>query len=315
MKLADLSISELSYQLRRRGVVFNSGPFIIRVQSDLPDLAVPLHQFYRHYFLTEDRSFSDIHVRLAKRTGIRGYWKSEAQLWLNDYTPFTSFPRNTGFPFLEWGINWCVATRAHQYLMLHAGVVEKNGKAILLPAWPGSGKSTLCAALSQCGWRLLSDEFALVQPADLGIVPFPRPISLKNESIAVIRTSFPEAVLGPEYPNTRKGTVAHLLPPASSIARASEIAQPGWIVFPKFQAEVAPCLTPLSKTDGFITLSRHSFNYDKIGLRGFEAVSGLIDSCDCYLLTYSDLEQAIAQLNALAAGALTRADTLELAEQ
>ena len=299
MKFADLSISEISYQLRRIGVVFNSGPFIIRVQSNLPDLAVPLHQLYCHYSLTENNPFSDIHVRLTKRAGIRGYWKSEAQLWLNDYTPFTSFARNTGFPFLEWGINWCVATRAHQYLMLHAGVVEKNGKAILLPAWPGSGKSTLCAALSQCGWRLLSDEFALVQPADLGIVPFPRPISLKNESIAVIRASFPEAILGPEFPNTRKGTVAHLRPSASSVARAGEITQPGWIVFPKFQAGAAPCLTPLSKTDGFITLSHHSFNYDKIGLRGFQAVSGLIESCNCYAFHYGALEQAVAQLDTL----------------
>jgi predicted ATPase len=46
--------------------------------------------------------------------------------------------------------------------MLHAAVVEKNGKALILPALPGSGKSTLSAALAMNGWRFLSDEFTMI---------------------------------------------------------------------------------------------------------------------------------------------------------
>jgi HprK-related kinase A len=302
VNLANLSILELAYQLHQGGVFFSSGPFIIHVQSDLTDLAAPFHQLYIHYPLVNDNTFADIQVRLKKRTGIRGRWKSEAQLWLHDYSPFTSFPRDTGLPFLEWGINWCVATRAHQYLMLHAGVMEKNNQALLLPALPGSGKSTLCAALSQRDWRLLSDEFALVRPVDLAIVPFPRPISLKNESIAVIRAFSPDAIVGPEFPKTHKGTVAHLRPPVASVERAGEMVQAGWVVFPGFRAGTVPRLTPLDKTQAFIKLSHHSFNYDRIGLRGFKAVGGLIESCDCYSFEYGDLEQAVAQLDALVTG-------------
>lgn len=41
----------------------------------------------------------------------------------------------------------------------------------------------------------------------------------------------------------------------------------------------------------------------------------MVQTFDCYLLTYSDLEQAITRLNALAAGELTRAYTLEFAEE
>jgi predicted ATPase len=33
-------------------------------------------------------------------------------------------------------------------------VVERDGHALILPAMPGSGKSTLTAALVQRGWRL-----------------------------------------------------------------------------------------------------------------------------------------------------------------
>ena len=47
-------------------------------------------------------------------------------------------------------------------LLLHAGV-ERDGLALICPpSW--SGKSTLTAALSLRGWRLLSDEFGAFDP-------------------------------------------------------------------------------------------------------------------------------------------------------
>jgi len=50
-------------------------------------------------------------------------------------------------------------------LALHAGVLYRDGSALLLPAPSGSGKSTLVAALVQRGWTYGSDEGALMVPA------------------------------------------------------------------------------------------------------------------------------------------------------
>ena len=62
-------------------------------------------------------------------------------------------------------------------------------------------------------------------------------------------------------------------------------------------------LKPLDKTQAFIQLTGHSFNYELIGLRGFQAMTALVDACDCYTFEYGgDLEQAVAQLNTLADG-------------
>jgi len=302
VKLSALTIPDFAYLLSREGIFLRADPFIIHVHSQLPGLAAPLHQLYSNYSLIQNREFADIHIRLLRCSGLHHRWKGTARLWLDDITPYPTFPEYNALPYLEWGINWCVATRAHQYLILHAGVVAKGSKAVLLPAWPGYGKSTLCAALSQRGWRLLSDEFGLVQPKDPTIVPFPRPVSLKNQSINIIRAFAPEAILGPIFVNTYKGNVAHLQAPAASVAHAAEMVQAGWIIFPEFRANAASLLTPLSKTQAFMQLSHHSFNYDRIGLRGFETVSDLIESCECYTFYYSDLEEAIAQLDALVAG-------------
>ena len=63
---------------------------------------------------------------------------------------------------------------------------------MLLPAPPGAGKSTLCAGLVHRGWRLLSDELALVD-METGLVRgMARPVNLKNKSIEVIRDFAPE---------------------------------------------------------------------------------------------------------------------------
>ncbi|MDS4039666.1 MAG: HprK-related kinase A [Candidatus Competibacter sp.] len=301
MKFYDLSVAEIASRLRK-GLNFKTGIFTIRLFSDLSDLPALLRQLHAEYPLVEESVFADFHVRLFQNRIIFRLFYPDVRLWVDEETPFFSFSPDTALPYLEWGLNWCVASRAHHYLMLHAGVLERNGHAMLLPAWPGSGKSTLCAALCHRGWRLLSDEFALVRPEDLALVPFPRLIPLKNESIAVVRAFTPEAVMGPEYPKTRKGTVCHVRPPADSIRRAEQIVQARWIVFPNFQAGADLKVSSLAKARAFLKLAGNSFNYEQIGLRGFETVASLIDCCDCYLFQYSDLEQAVAQLNALADG-------------
>ncbi len=299
MILAELPPAELRRRLHGQGLFLHLEPFSIHLRSDLPDLAPLLHQLYAHYRLCDDDAFADFHIKLQHTGGWRRGWRPQVQFCIDYEFPFEPFPADTALPFLEWGINWCVGHRMRQFLLLHAGVLEKHGQVLLLSAWPGSGKSTLCAALSHRGWRLLSDEFGLVRPSDRAIVPFPRLIPLKNESIPVMRTFAPEAVLGPEFPKTRKGTVAHVRPPLDSIARARQTAPARWIVFPSFEPQAEASLKPLSKERAFLKFAGNSFNYELIGERGFTMVSDLIDACDCYLFQYSDLEQAVACLDAL----------------
>lgn len=301
MNFASLGEVELRSRLAC-GLRFRSGPFVFNLQTDIPEIVPLLLKLYDSFPLAIDMDFADFHVNLQVCGTLRRWWRPKIQLWLDDQTPFQPFPRDTALPFLEWGLNWCVAMHSHHYLMLHSGVIARNDRAILLPAWPGSGKSTLCAAMAYRGWRFLSDEFALLRPGDLRIVPFPRLIALKNESISVIRQFAPEAVTGPEFPKTRKGTICHVRPPADSIESSLKTAKACWIVFPDYQPGAVPCLRPLDKARAFLKLAGNSFNYELIGLRGFQTVAGLIDSCDCYLFQYSDLEQAVAQLNALADG-------------
>ncbi len=184
-------------------------------------------------------------------------------------------------------------------LLFHSAIVERKNRVILFPAWPGSGKTTLCTTLVHRGYRLFSDEFGLMDPHQKFFYPIPRLMPLKNESINVIRDYLPEAILGQEIPNTQKGTIAHVLPPTESILRSEETAIAKWIVFPKWVAASSLSLEPMPDSEAFLLLASNSFNYEVLGEAGFQAVTHLIRTCACYKLVYSSFDDVIDAMNEL----------------
>ena len=203
---------------------------------------------------------------------------------------------------LEWGLNWCVSAHCHQYLIFHAAVVEKSGRALILPAPPGSGKSTLCAGLVNRGWRLLSDELTLI---DIGVVRR-RAAAASGEPQERLDRRHPrlcaDGAIGPPVHDTTKGSVAHMRAPTDSVRRATETARPGWIVLPRYEAGVAARLTPLSKgtrahADGGqrVQLQRSWPAWIRMFWRSSST------SASCYEFAYGDLEEAAAVFNDLAA--------------
>jgi len=158
----------------------------------------------------------------------------------------------------------------------------------------------LCAALVHRGWRLLSDELALLDPATQAIVPLARPVSLKNASIDLIRRFAPEAVLGETVHDTLKGSVAHMKPPQDAVRRSLEPAAPRWIVMPRYEARAAAArLTPLARGQAFMQLADSAFNYHLHGRAGFELLADVVEGCECFELAYANLEEALAALEGM----------------
>ena len=298
MKIAQLEAADLKQRLEF-GICIKIGPFIFHISCQIESLAPLIHSFYGDFPLLDSDQVTDFRITLAPPKGLRRYWRKQVLFKLDHQAPFQPFAVDLALPLLEWGMNWCIATRAHQFLMLHAAVVEKQGGALILPAYPGSGKSTLCAALSLRGWRLLSDEFGLVRSNDFKIAALPKPIALKNQSIDVIRQFSTEAILGPVFPKTRKGSVCHLRVPSASIDSMAEPALPKLLVFPFFQAGAQLKLEAIPKTRSILKLANNAFNYEILGDVGFQMVRHVVRLCSCYKLTYGDLDEAIAVLDPL----------------
>lgn len=93
----------------------------------------------------------------------------------------------------EWYIMFDWADRlSENCLVCHAAVVEQNGRALLLVGKGGAGKSTLALALVRRGFRYLGDEFAIVQPAILEVLPFPKALCIKSSGVAMIPSPDPD---------------------------------------------------------------------------------------------------------------------------
>lgn len=296
--VADISLGELRQRLRSRGVWLRTGLFITRIQSPVYLIAEGLRAMYADFSLG-DESYADFHIHIEKPRGLRGWFRPQVNFSLDGGQPFHPLPFDQSYALLEWCLNWCVSSHINTYLILHAAVLERDGRALILPAPPGSGKSTLCAGLMLSGWRLLSDELTLIDPATGDIVPLPRPVSLKNASIDVITAFAPDAGYTRRTYDTVKGTICHLRPTSESIARSGERASSAWLVFPRWQADAPMTLTPRSKARAFMEAANNAFNYSVLGKQGFETLSTVIDRCDCYDFRYSRLEEAIALFNAL----------------
>lgn len=277
----------------RQGWTLKTGPFRFRVQSAEVSVTHGITTLYAGFPTGPDRGLRDFHVRVDRVAGARRWLRPQVNFHHDDQTPFKPLPAAQAFAMLEWGMNWCIATRAHHYLLLHAAVLERRGRAVILPGEPGAGKSTLTAALMLSGWRLLSDEMTMVDRDDGLIVPLARPVSLKNRSIEIIRAFSAEAVFGEVAHDTHKGTVSHLRPTADSVRRMDEKARPAHIVFPRWQAGAEASLRPRAKADAFMHAASHAFNYSLLGRLGFELNAALTDACDCWDFQYSRLDDAL----------------------
>lgn len=282
------------------GLRYRLGPFQLALYTELDDLLTLIHQFYAVCTVLEAQHFCHYHVRIQRQCSLKGLLRPKAEFVIDGVRPFEPYPLDQAFPLYEWGLNWCVGTTAHQYLMLHSAVVERNGLAMILPAMPGSGKTTLCAGLIARGWRLFSDEFGLLNHETGQLSPMPRAMPLKNQSIDVIRQFAPDHVIGPLYQKTRKGDVAHVAPPQASLIQQQQTAPPRWLVFPQYTQGESTQLIAQAKSVAFTRLSNNAFNYQMCMAEGFKSLSRLIAETECFQLRYSDLDDAIAQLTLMA---------------
>ena len=80
---------------------------------------------------------------------------------------------------LEREIRHHIALHAQDYVFIHAGAIEVDGHAVVIPGWSTSGKSTLVRTFLGSGCGYLSDEYAVIDQAGL-IVPYARPLSLRQ---------------------------------------------------------------------------------------------------------------------------------------
>ena len=272
------------------------GPFGFRIGSAWRRPVDTLAKLYAAYPAAGD--VADYTVRLEPAGRARRWLRPSVRI-TGDYALAEASPLSLAHGLLgaEMGMNLQVALGERRFLLLHAASVERDGRVLILTGASGAGKSTLAALLGERGWRFMGDEFALIDPATGLAHPFPRPVSLKNESVELFGR-IADARWGPVLDNTPKGRIRHLVPRADAIVRMTEAAAPALIVFPQFGAARAVRAVPPS--EAFVRLTQASTNYVALGERGFAALTGLIEGVPSVAIDYPDTKTALGLIEELA---------------
>lgn len=272
------------------------GPVGFRVGSDWRAPIDQLADLYADYPQPEG-GVPDFTVRLFAARPWRRFLRPSVMIGGDYVLPEAApLPLAQGLLAAEMGMNLQMALGQRRYLLLHASAVERDGRALLMTGLSGAGKSTLAALLSLRGWRLMGDEFALLDPATGLVHAFPRLVSLKNQAIGVVEQAAPNARFGPLLAGTPKGDIRHLVPDAASVAAMAIPATPALLLFPSYG--FAPAERIVSPSEAFVRLTQASTNYVALGERGFDALTGLVKAIPALAIDYPDTDSAIRQVEA-----------------
>ena len=281
----------------RHSLTLQIGPATFRIGSAWRQPVEELTRLYAGYPDRHD-AIADFTVRLQP-TGPLRRWVRPSIFITGDHGLADAAPMSLAHGLLaaEMGMNLQMALGWRRHLLLHASSVEKDGRALVMTGESGSGKSTLAALLGERGWRLMGDEFALLDLDSGAILPFPRLVSLKNQAIDVVEDVVGAQRMGPMLQATAKGDIRHLVPRPDAVARMAQGAMPAMLLFPRFGHDAA--IRPVGQGEAFMRLTQASTNYVALGEPGFAALTRFVTDVPACAMDFPSGEAAFDMIDRL----------------
>ena len=144
---------------------------------------------------------------------------------------------------------------------------------------------------------MFSDEFAVIDIASGFVSPLFRPASLKNNSINIIRSAFPNAMFSCVTKGTQKGDVAHVKTMNRLHFNSLQPAKIAGVVTPKYRKNSEVEILSLNMTQALSILIRNSFNYSILGDIAFKKLCTIASDAEAYAITYSDFDDIESTLH------------------
>jgi HprK-related kinase A len=299
MRLATLPERDLSLCMSGAGIRLHLGRLTICIATDVRPLQAQFASMYADHAVQDAPGIDDAVVQVRYTSPLRRYLAPKVQGYVDGRIAFLPLAARASLVMLESCLNWAIIGSGPDCLMLHAAALERNGRAVILPAGSGAGKSTLSTAMMARGWRLLTDETVIIRPADGRLLPLARPISLKNDSISIARGLFGDAMLSTVFHGMPKGDMAYLRPPPAAVARLGETALPAHIVAPRFVRGESLQVTPVSRCSAFRLIVDSAVNYTLMLRAGFDLVGNLVRRCPAQAVRFGDLAAMLDWLDTL----------------
>jgi HprK-related kinase A len=303
-RLADHARADIQAALAAGTAEMALGPFTMRLQATEPLLTDFLVDVYRDVPLRLSLDdVTDVSLRVRAPNLWRRYFRRQLIADPGFIVPAVPLPPRLSPLAFEMGLNLSIALKCCRYTTFHSAVVGNDKGAILISAQSGGGKSTLASALMMQGYRLFSDEFGLLDMATALLHGYPRPVSLKGQSIDIVREFTGGDWVGNRMTGTPKGDIAYRRPRPSDIDAAHIPAKAKLILLPIFEEGSAAHAKPISKAEAVMKLIPSSTNYHLLGTDAFEALIKMVNGANTFEITYGNTADSMAMVKDLAAGA------------
>lgn len=188
------------------------------------------------------------------------------------------------------GLNQAAATHASDAILLHAGVVARGGRALVVCGESGAGKSSLVAALIVDGWEYLTDEVAAIDPDGWKVTPYPKWIDLSSDALTRLGLD-PTIAIGPLGPKLHIPPLA--IGAIGETARVDRIIQ----LVPSGHSESEP--RALDSLSAVRTMLGNVFPATWTNPRSLQAVADLVTTHSVVELGRSDMDDMVRHANTL----------------
>lgn len=193
--------------------------------------------------------------------------------------------------FVLWEITRLAVEHSPRHLVIHASAVARDGRAIVFPAAPNSGKSTLATMLVEAGFDYLTDEATAIDLATGEILPYPKPITLDPGTQRLLPHLDPHGLPGA----STKWRIAPTMLRRDAVADRAMLAH---IVLPHHEAGADNTLVAANTIDAVVQLLSASFNLSALG-HPVDDVTALASRCSVHTLRHDGVEGPVAAIESL----------------
>lgn len=197
---------------------------------------------------------------------------------------------------LEWLLN-----NSPDTIPVHAALLSRRGKGIVLVGPSFAGKSTLAIALWRQGWSLMCDDLVFVDTVARTASPAPRRVSLRHGSRELVgESTWTQISETPSCIETEKGLFFHPHEVSESEKKRTTALSAIFFLARLDTVVEAAKARPINPARGALSLLPYSFNARTLPfVEGLRRVTPLLDEIPAYDIGRGDLQAMVSAVEAI----------------
>lgn len=214
--------------------------------------------------------------------------------------PVRAESRETAILYLEYdSLEWLLHN-CRETIVVHAALLAKNGKGVVIVGPSFAGKSTLATALWRNGWSLMSDDLVFIDTPTSTAVPAPRRVSLRSGSRELVgESAWNEFSQTPSCVKSNKGLFFH---PHEVTGKQKEkmTALSAIFFLARIDIVVGPAeVRSINPAKGALSLLPYAFNVRTLPfVEGLRRITPLLDEVPAYDIGRGDLAEMVSAVEA-----------------